>query len=356
MAETYAGWLTAPANTERRDTVGVLARAWKRTEGSRPKRSGIDGLTRWFIDGANLKIINEHSSRTLTAGEIAEAAHTAAGEYRRQRAAEALDLVPADAPPGTLPPVTAALTEQQAATGEILSTIYGQLSRIEGWLPLIDAKLDQALAWQATQDQRGVQLNALLDELRAAVAHDDAGELRDCEGRLASELPGEVMAWRSGMHMIHCRDDRCRGGAACDCPCHPWEAAQAASVPDPINPAAALTEAVYGQPVLPETVVPAAEPPAERGTLVTDAPVTPGAGWTYAGPVGGGGYLWTAPAGTPLPSAISTMPPGEVRDRAESAYRAVYPAQQADEPQPEPQQPAQAANGGLYGGHARTAP
>jgi hypothetical protein len=369
MAETYAGWLTSPENTARRDVTGALARAWKQTEGSRPKRSGIDGLTRWFTDEANLAAINERSSRELTAGEVAEAAHTAAAEYRRQRAAEALDLVPGEGSEAeVMHPVVMDTLQQadRAATGEILSVIYGQLSRIEGELPVLrsllertEGRLDVVLAWQATQDQRIAPVTALLDELRSAGFGTAGPELSDAYGRPWSRLPGEVHAWHDGMHMIHCRDDRCNGGRSCNCPCHAIFEAPGQE-PVVFGHAAACPsrnggQCTCGQPVLPETVyevVPAqtvlsaVEPAAE---LRTDAPATPGPGWTYAGPVEGGGFLWTAPAGTPLPAAIGNMPPGETREKAESAYRAVYPEPQPDEAV---QQAGPAANG-LYGGHER---
>lgn len=36
----------------------------------------------------------------------------------------------------------------------------------------------------------------------------------------ADDAARAVMAWHGGLHAVHCRDDRCNGGATCDCPCH----------------------------------------------------------------------------------------------------------------------------------------
>jgi hypothetical protein len=322
MAETYAGWLTSPDNTARRDVIGALARTWKQTEGSRPKRSGIAGLTSWFTDEANHAAICERSARTLTAGEIREAAEQAAAEYRRSRAATQLGLVPAE---DAQQPGQAA---DAPGTGEILSVIYGQLSRIEAELPLIHAKLAQIA-------ERVEPLAMILDE--AGQAGESAWE-HDAYGRAYNELPEQVRGWRDGLHMIHCRDDRCNGGGTCPCPCHvifedfdPRQAEWQQGVPYPQaqQPGWATDAWSHGEPTHPQPgglgVVPGEQAPRQ----IADAGTDPATGEFVTRFADGTESRYTPqpvpPYHVALPAAISNLPPGEQRDAAVAAFREVYP-------------------------------
>ena len=56
----------------------------------------------------------------------------------------------------------------------------------------------------------------------------------------ADDAARAVMAWHGGLHVLHCRDDRCNGGATCDCPCHTFSAQ--------IRAAQSYIKRTYGQP------------------------------------------------------------------------------------------------------------
>jgi hypothetical protein len=313
-ARTYARWLED--QTGRQDSVGWLARAFVRAgaDGSRTRLSSVTGITRWWQDNADKLAIEPD--------KLDQAIGQARKEFLRWQSDQALDYLAEGQPvlpqgvreqvspgqrtdeqigsqvagavqaaygqspgQGSAPPPGAqaaagggqgsphaqpgiygggggygesGASGSPGPAGEILSVIYGQLSRIEGYLvqqaadqrAVMEQQAEMAASlaevmraeiagneWRNAQDERLAPLMGLIEDLQAADdaegqaladgddpamerARDDAGELRDLEGRLQSQLPPEVHEWRGGMHYVHCRDDRCHGGSMCDCPCH----------------------------------------------------------------------------------------------------------------------------------------
>jgi len=187
---TYAAWLDL--QTGRRDGVGWLARAFVRAgqEGDRSRLSGVAGITRWWRDNPS-KIAIEAPD------DLEQAIGQARSEFLAWQAA--LSLPPPDHAPdlqeqpssrhpapggeaadtprgmGGAGGTTAGVSGSPGSSGEILSVIYGQLSRIEGWLPQLGgqlapmvSKLDEVLAWQRAQDARLAPLMRLIEDLQAA--------------------------------------------------------------------------------------------------------------------------------------------------------------------------------------------
>ena len=245
---TYAAWFEAQAN--RGDDIGVAAAAWRDAKGDRPRASAVETVRRWLLadpdrvpmlPGERLSVALDAAAREYSTGN-----HQASTVPIPGQPVASVHQLPGQ---GAEPDLQErAPIDQQPGWAADAEGVFTALQHIVQGIAHVARQNEAIMAALAAQERAFAPLNAAVAALDEAERAEDAMASRGvADGLIGQQMANGQAAWQdsqqpaggyqqasqpaaetdwAAIHPVHCRDDRCNGGATCGCPCHQLAAGQ----------------------------------------------------------------------------------------------------------------------------------